>query len=519
MRSLRLWLPYTVIGFAALVQLLLMLQPITSLLTNILPDDAFYYFQIARNIVEGHGSTFDGITLTNGYHPLWMVILLPLFYFLSDGGIHDLQPIYAALLITVAFNVVTAVLLKGLISRVTNNVWIASLALAAWCLNPFVLYETLNGLETSLALMLLTVFFTLAVRAEKRGTYASYIGVGIAAGLLVLARLDMACYVIAYGVWMLYAHGWVRGLRLGLYAAVPAMALVSLWLAYNVMEFGMLLTSASGGNELVNHTLVAQDNGTGLLVYVRATAYMLVTYCTIVLERMGAAWLLFIAIGLTAARCFISEKRLQWRKPEISLMVAFFAGFLLLFFLNAGIRFTGRTWYFISANLFLALFLAWSLASARFSAMRVSVACAALFLVMIPSFALSWKSTLHNQMSNQQGMYEMAAFIHKSLPVDTVVGVFNAGIIGYFSGIRVINLDGLVNNHAYEAMRTRALFAYIERENISYIADFPIYLTYRYRSFFGIPDVLTRLEQVQAIHTSGSSRGDALILYRVLENR
>ena len=42
-------------------------------------DDAFYYFKVAQNITEGLGSTFDGINLTNGYHPLWMVICIPIF--------------------------------------------------------------------------------------------------------------------------------------------------------------------------------------------------------------------------------------------------------------------------------------------------------------------------------------------------------------------------------------------------------------------------------------------------------
>ncbi|HNE05470.1 MAG TPA: hypothetical protein PLT08_13175, partial [Anaerolineales bacterium] len=30
-------------------------------------DDAYYYFKVAQNIAEGHGSTFDGINITNGY--------------------------------------------------------------------------------------------------------------------------------------------------------------------------------------------------------------------------------------------------------------------------------------------------------------------------------------------------------------------------------------------------------------------------------------------------------------------
>ena len=47
-------------------------------------DDAFYYFQIARNLAEGKFSTFDGgITRTNGYHPLWLFLITP-FYWVFD---------------------------------------------------------------------------------------------------------------------------------------------------------------------------------------------------------------------------------------------------------------------------------------------------------------------------------------------------------------------------------------------------------------------------------------------------
>ena len=42
-------------------------------------DDAFYYFKVAQNIVEGQGVSFDGIARTNGYHPLWLIVLLPIF--------------------------------------------------------------------------------------------------------------------------------------------------------------------------------------------------------------------------------------------------------------------------------------------------------------------------------------------------------------------------------------------------------------------------------------------------------
>lgn len=47
------------------------------LLITIVPDDAFYYFQTGKHILQSGFSSFDGINYTNGYHPLWMLLILP----------------------------------------------------------------------------------------------------------------------------------------------------------------------------------------------------------------------------------------------------------------------------------------------------------------------------------------------------------------------------------------------------------------------------------------------------------
>ena len=50
-------------------------------LLHLIPDDAYYYSQIARNMAAGQFSTFDGgITLTNGYHPAWLFLITPLYW-------------------------------------------------------------------------------------------------------------------------------------------------------------------------------------------------------------------------------------------------------------------------------------------------------------------------------------------------------------------------------------------------------------------------------------------------------
>src|SRR3979411_1498396 len=38
-------------------------------------DDYFYYATIADNLVRFGQMTYDGVTSTNGFHPLWQILL------------------------------------------------------------------------------------------------------------------------------------------------------------------------------------------------------------------------------------------------------------------------------------------------------------------------------------------------------------------------------------------------------------------------------------------------------------
>ena len=48
-------------------------------------DDAWYYWNIADHLAAGDGSTFDGVNLTNGYHPLWLAISVPVYLAGGEG--------------------------------------------------------------------------------------------------------------------------------------------------------------------------------------------------------------------------------------------------------------------------------------------------------------------------------------------------------------------------------------------------------------------------------------------------
>ncbi len=113
-------------------------------------DDAFYYFQIAHNLAEGKFSTFDGdITKTNGYHPIWMLLITP-FYWVFDKE--------AALF---AIRALEIMLIAGGVALITAAARLARLPWYLMFAALPMLYERgslLRGVEAAAALFMLGLF-------------------------------------------------------------------------------------------------------------------------------------------------------------------------------------------------------------------------------------------------------------------------------------------------------------------------------------------------------------------------
>jgi len=88
-------------------------------------DDAFYYFKVAQNITEGKGITFDGVNPTNGFHPLWMLICLPVF---ALARFNLFLPLRVLVMVLALFNIATGILLYRLGKRFLSEPvgWIVS---------------------------------------------------------------------------------------------------------------------------------------------------------------------------------------------------------------------------------------------------------------------------------------------------------------------------------------------------------------------------------------------------------
>ena len=512
-KTLRNWPSVLVVIASAGLGLLLVTRPLEFLLTNVVPDDAFYYFQIARNIASGAGPTFDGVHPTNGFHPLWTALLVPVFHAFSTGAVPDLMPVRAALLICILFFAAASVLVFFIISRYTQNPWIRALALALFALNPFLLFEASGGLETSLALLAASGFFLAALSYPEQPRPRQMLLLGLLGGVMILARIDMAFYLAAFLLWRLAKAPSYARLREVLFTGIIATAAVSPWFLWNLSQFGMLLTSAANGNSMVSHALIVQDHGTSAFQFVKAVLYGIDYQVRSLILHTGSPAIALSLLGAALAFFALGRARIP-RLAETTALHALFFGFAALFLVNVGIRLWARSWYFVTFGIFVALLFVFVAESLRphLTRPRIVAACFALFAVY--AFSVSWSKHLRDQWPTGTELYAAALWRDAHLPPDAVTGSFNAGIEGYFSRVRVVNLDGLVNNSAFEALRDRRLLSYMRDAGITVFVDYDLYLDYRYRSFFEDPQYRTHFTLLDRISFTKNERsGDGLGIY------
>ena len=175
-------------------------------------DDAYYYFKVAQNISEGHGSTFDGINATNGYHPLWMLICVPIF---ALARFDLVLPLRLLFLVMSGLSVATGILLYRLVGRVFAPV-VGAFAALYWVLSQTVLIRVYKqGLETGIAaflivLLLYRLFYFESSWRGKPVTRKDLIFLEIVSALVIFSRLDLIFLVAFTGLWVVFRSSPIR---------------------------------------------------------------------------------------------------------------------------------------------------------------------------------------------------------------------------------------------------------------------------------------------------------------------
>jgi hypothetical protein len=172
-------------------------------------DDFYYYLAVARNLADGLGSTFDGRTLTNGYHPLYLLLLWAVS--LSARSLRAVFWWLAAIDTLSAAGIFLAA--RAFLARQFASVWLRNaLALLFVSRLRIILCEQM---EVNLALPLAICFLLLLDRPPETVSPRRWGAIGGVAALLVLARLDAALLVGLVGVLAISIPGCRKSITLG----------------------------------------------------------------------------------------------------------------------------------------------------------------------------------------------------------------------------------------------------------------------------------------------------------------
>jgi hypothetical protein len=220
-------------------------------------DDFFYYAIIADKFVRFGKLTFDGITSTNGFHPLWFLVLVGVRFFCGPLGTAFFACVAAILIaLLVATYEAFRVFARALGAPSAIGAPIAAFATAA--ASPFFV----SGMEVAIAIPLYTLFLTEVARADALGGSETQVApsrsalraaakLGLLASLAILGRVDLALAVALVIAW------WLVAVRPRLASAVPLLAAfgaggiaVPIYFAFNKVAFSGFLPGSALAKEL-----------------------------------------------------------------------------------------------------------------------------------------------------------------------------------------------------------------------------------------------------------------------------
>jgi len=475
---------------AAAIRISIALCDESTLITKTVSDDAFYYFQIARNTASGAGITFDGVEPANGFHPLWLLLLLPVYVLFGNGLIESL---HAALVLEALLDVGAGLLIYLLVRMLTENRLAGIFGAGVYLLNPSVIFHSVNGLETGLNLFCFTLYcwFYLRMLHESRFSTDDFILLGCLSAVLMLARTDN---FIAVGV--VYAH--LLFFRKMFRRPGPAAAsiglcalLVAPWLLWNLVMFGTIMQSSGSAYSIITRGNLAARGVTGLGILLNSLSDTVTLFVwTIPTDVFGWGKLLGIMAGLAVGLVLVDEGKTRrvWAAAKISCVPLF--AFMAVALTHSLIRGTIKSWYFMPAAavgaMFFGIFCGPYDLQVFISNGRARLLGAVMVVVILSGYALNgWTGWSKGMYPWQSEQLMAAEWVREHVDDDVWVGSFNAGIIGYMSERNVVNLDGLVNNAVVPYLKERRLWDYIRRREIAYLVDSDYSILRDYRPFYG----------------------------------
>jgi hypothetical protein len=474
-------------------------------------DDAWYYFEIGRNLADGHGSTFDTVNDTNGYHPLWMAVSTLVY----SVGLDDMAAVRTLLAIQLAAWTGTLLILAHVAERAIAGfprlaerpdgddarrraAFTVGATIALLGANPYVIKTVVNGLESGLVVLTQAALLATIWGRDGRvlgGSARERWGLGALLGFCFLARTDVIVLFGTLALWSL-AEAW----RLRP-AAVRARAKIA-------DLTGASTPTGADQTGLATGALARRLAEVFLLPALTAAAWMALNASVFgdprqvsgELKRLpttgGRLVAMLVVVAVAAVLFWRAQRRLTGpagrsrpsRTPRVGAFFArtgWFPAFCILIVGYYQVLSAQQwLWYYAPVVLYL-LFLA-ALVAADFcegavleapegrAAGRAMLPIQAILLgVLGIAFGVQVVQFVDpNQRSIQLANREAGEWITANLPAEAVLGSWDAGVLGYFTEQPVMNLDGVVNSFEWlDALRAGTTDEFLRARGLTHTVN------------------------------------------------
>lgn len=427
--------------------------PSVEFLLNFANDDSFFYIKTAYNFSAGFGSTFDTINSTNGYHPLWFLIL-SFYYFLLQIFIgFTPETYYRFTVLLISFiNLLTAYFLYRYFRVVNPENFRKYFFLILPMFLTFVAIRDF-GMETHLLCLLITVY--LLVKSDELLHDKDFTIIKIILlVLLFLTRIDFLFNAIPVIIAADYLTSEkVKRKKFLLYGLTALLLSSVIYFMSNYFFFGNASTvSASIKNSFPE--IILLSNIRDLFAPGTFTNQFIKTFFS------------FSIVLLFMFLISRSKYRNKFTMPDYFLWGVCISS-LVFIVSNLAVNFHALKEWYVAFPAFVCSILTVRMIS---KVTKLYPFALTLFISMFIFYFV--RTRIENY--KWDSMYYFALDVKKSTSAnDRIFMIDLSGITGYFSDRILVNGDGLINSFEYWDYKSKGkLDEYLKLKDIKYYATY-----------------------------------------------
>ena len=526
------------LGF--LIRLLPLLPPEINLIRHI-PDDAYYLYCEADNLVHGKGLTFDGVNPTTTGRPLYIVFLAGVDLVTGRGMLPQL-----AYLLGVLAELLTSLLILRFLRKIGITPTAALLGLVFYITSARIIFYGIDGMETPFAILSIIVLLNLYQEKIKSGSSGILpaIARGVTLAAMMLLRLDyifIVVPVIFYELWLgikdrRWDWFWV-GATIGVIMAP--------WVWWSYATNGSLMPPSgdaltmifapklSGGLQEISERIIiflnASNSSLYLIFYlfrynITASIVLIIVALIFILQKaetgrkLKPVDMIVVSIMVCLSILTLFIEALRWVDYTIFTFAMFYVvftlikkynkfkitllaiaplaiGFIALTIYYTAFRLYVRLWNTIEGGLFISILLGALCAVLLKRRFRFIYIAVLICWVMASNIIISSTTLDKGSYPSQERFDRVVTWIQENIPPGTIIAAANGGIIQWYGGRTLVDAAGIEDIEAYKALKAHKLYDYLKKRNVQYLVDPKVWIFKYYIDYWGV-DINTKLEEV-----------------------